>query len=55
VPFGAGGTDMAGVLAELKRQNFAGNISVEYEYNWDNSVPDIAQCVGFVRGWTATH
>ena len=55
VPFGSGGTDMAGVLAELKRQNFAGNISVEYEFNWDNSVPEIAQCIGFVRGWAAGH
>lgn len=53
VPFGAGGTDMGGVLAELKRQGFVGNISVEYEYNWDNSVPEIAQCIGFVRGWAA--
>ncbi len=55
VPFGAGGTDMSGVLAELKRQAFVGNISVEYEYNWDHSVPEIAQCIGFVRGWGAKH
>ena len=55
VPFGSGGTDMGGVLAELKRQHFVGNISIEYEYNWDNSVPEIAQCVGFVRGWALTH
>lgn len=55
VPFGAGGTDMGGVLAELKRQHFVGNISVEYEYNWDHSVPEIAQCIGFVRGWAAGH
>lgn len=53
VPFGAGQTNMGGVLAELKRQGFVGNISVEYEYNWDNSVPEIAQCIGFVRGWSA--
>ena len=53
--FGTGVTDMAGVLAELKRQGFVGNISVEYEYNWDNSVPEIAQCIGFVRGWAAGH
>ena len=45
---------MGAVLAELKRQGFAGNISVEYEYNWDHSVPEIAQCVGFVRGWGST-
>lgn len=49
--FGTGVTDMAGVLAELKRQKFTGNISIEYEYNWDNSVPDIKQCVDFVRNW----
>lgn len=53
VPFGAGGTDMGGVLAELRRQHFEGNISVEYEYHWETSVPEIAQCVGFVRGWAA--
>jgi len=55
VPFGAGGTDMGGVLAELRRQGFQGNISVEYEYNWDQSVPEIAQCIGFVRGWAVAH
>ena len=49
--FGTGVTDMAGVLAELKRQKFTGNISIEYEYNWDNSVPDIKQCIDFVRAW----
>ncbi|PAW76474.1 MAG: xylose isomerase [Pedosphaera sp. Tous-C6FEB] len=49
--FGTGITDMAGVLAELKRQKFAGNLSIEYEYNWDNSVPDIKQCIEFVRAW----
>lgn len=51
--FGTGISDIGGVLAELKSQGFNGNISIEYEYNWDNSVPDIAQCVGFVRGWAA--
>lgn len=51
--FGTGISDIGGVLAELKSQGFNGNISIEYEFNWDNSVPDIAQCVGFVRGWAA--
>jgi sugar phosphate isomerase/epimerase len=51
--FGTGITDMAGVLTELRRQKFEGNLAIEYEYNWYNSVPDIAQCVGFVRGWAA--
>ena len=53
--FGTGVTDMGGVLAELRRQNFDGNLAIEYEYNWYNSVPDIAQCIGFVRGWAAAN
>jgi len=51
--FGTGVTDTKGILAELKRQGFQGNIAIEYENNWDNSVPDVAQCVGFIRGCTA--
>jgi sugar phosphate isomerase/epimerase len=54
VPFGKGISDMAGILTELKRQKFAGNASIEYEYNWKDSVTDVAQCVGFVRGFTET-
>jgi sugar phosphate isomerase/epimerase len=51
--YGTGVSDVSGLLAELKRQGFAGNISIEYENNWDKSVPDVAQCVGFVRGCAA--
>jgi len=51
--YGTGVTDTKGILAELKRQGFQGNIAIEYENNWDNSVPDVAQCVGFIRGCTA--
>ena len=50
VPAGTGVSDVGGILDELKRQNFAGNFSIEYEYNWQNNVIDAAQCVGFVRG-----
>ncbi len=53
--FGTGITDIGAILAELRRQKFDGNIAIEYEYNWDNSVPDIAQCIGFVRGWGAAN
>jgi sugar phosphate isomerase/epimerase len=49
--FGTGVSDVAGVLNELKAQGFEGNISIEYENNWEHSVPDVAQCIGFVRGW----
>lgn len=51
VPYGTGVSDVRGVLTELHRQGFDGNISLEYEYNWDNSVPEIAQCIGYVRGF----
>jgi hypothetical protein len=51
VPFGTGVSDIPAVLNELKQQQFAGNISIEYEYHWENSSPEVAQCIGFVRGY----
>jgi sugar phosphate isomerase/epimerase len=51
VPFGTGVSGIAAVLDELKRQQFAGHIALEYEHNWDNNVPEVAQCIGFVRGY----
>jgi sugar phosphate isomerase/epimerase len=53
VPFGLGVTNIGAVLDELKSQGFNGNLSIEYEYAWDHSVPEIAQCIGFVRGYRA--
>jgi sugar phosphate isomerase/epimerase len=49
VPYGQGVSDVKGILDEFKAQGFTGPISVEYEYNWDNSVPEIKQCIDFVR------
>lgn len=49
VPFGTGVADIKAILDELKSQNFEGNISIEYEYNWDNNVPEVKQCIDFVR------
>lgn len=51
VPYGAGVSDVPALLAELKAQGFAGNISIEYEYHWENSTPEVGQCIGFVRGY----
>ncbi len=45
VPYGTGKTDIKGILAELKRQGFKGVFSIEYEYNMENSLPEIAKCV----------
>jgi len=49
VPYGTGVADIKAILDELKAQNFEGNISIEYEYNWDNNVPEVKKCIDFVR------
>jgi sugar phosphate isomerase/epimerase len=51
VPFGTGVSDVPAILDELKRQGFDGNISVEYEHEMDRSMPMVAQCIGYVRGY----
>jgi sugar phosphate isomerase/epimerase len=51
VPYGFGVSDIPAILEELRRQKFDGNISVEYEHEMDRSMPMVAQCVGFVRGY----
>ncbi len=47
VPWGTGIGRTKELMAELKRQNFHGAFCVEYEYHWENSSPEIAQCVKF--------
>jgi sugar phosphate isomerase/epimerase len=53
VPYGTGVSDIPALLDELKRQGFQGNLSIEYEYHWEQSLPEVAQCIGFVRGYQA--
>ena len=45
VPWGSGVSNPKAMLAELKRQKFKGAICIEYEHNWETSVPEIAQSV----------
>jgi sugar phosphate isomerase/epimerase len=45
VVWGTGVCDAKAMLAELKRQGFSGVFSIEYEYNWENSMPEIGECV----------
>ena len=47
VIWGTGVCNDEGILKELKKQKFKGLFSIEYEYNWDNSVPDIQQCINY--------
>lgn len=51
VVFGTGVSGVKEVLDELKAQGFKGNISVEYEFNWDHSVPEVTQCIDFVKAY----
>ena len=47
VPWGTGISNVKGMMQELKRQKFHGAFCVEYEYHWENSAPEIAECVKF--------
>lgn len=41
VVLGTGVINFTDVFNELKRQNFKGVFSIEYEANWENNVPDV--------------
>lgn len=47
VIWGTGKAKVKEILAELHRQDFKGLFAIEYEYNWENSVPDIRRCVEY--------
>jgi len=47
VPWGTGISNAKAMMTELKRQHFKGAFCIEYEYNWENSTPEIARCVKF--------
>jgi len=51
VPYGEGVADIKACLDELKAQGFEGNLSIEYEYNWDNNVPECTKCVEYVKAY----
>ncbi|MHA4846339.1 sugar phosphate isomerase/epimerase family protein [Flavitalea antarctica] len=48
VVVGTGALKYPGILAELKRQNFKGMMSVEREGNWQNNMTDVKQTAEFV-------
>lgn len=51
LPFGTGKSNIAGVLAEYHAQGFHGPVHVEYEHNWETSLPEITQSLEFVKNW----
>lgn len=53
VIWGTGKSKALEVLTELASQGYEGSFSIEYEYNWENSLPEIKKCVEFFRKTTA--
>jgi sugar phosphate isomerase/epimerase len=49
--FGKGIIKLSDILDEVGKHGFKGNVSIEYEHNWDNNVPDITQCVTYLRDY----
>jgi len=47
VPWGTGAGDVKGMLTEVHRQGLKAVFSIEYEHNWMNSLPEIAQSVEY--------
>jgi sugar phosphate isomerase/epimerase len=47
VVWGTGKADARAILAELHRQGFRGVFSIEYEHNWENSLPEVTACARF--------
>ena len=53
-PLGTGIIDLPAILDEVRKHGFAGNVSIEYEYNWKTNLPEISQCVGYLRAYSKT-
>jgi len=51
-PFGTGVIDNVAILDEVRKHGFAGNVTVEYEHNWKTNLPEVAQCVGYLRAYS---
>ncbi len=47
VPWGTGKGDIRAILAEVYRQRLKAVFAIEYEHNWLNSLPEIAQSVKY--------
>jgi sugar phosphate isomerase/epimerase len=50
VVWGTGVADIPGILKALDRQKFRGVFSIEYEHNWENSLPDVRACAAAFDG-----
>lgn len=51
MPYGTGKGDVSSILTEFRAQGFNGPISIEYEYHWNDSLPEVKACIDYVRTW----
>jgi sugar phosphate isomerase/epimerase len=47
VVWGKGILNVRGMMEELKRQNFKGFFTIEYEANWENNLPEIRESIDY--------
>ena len=47
VVWGQGTLNIKGILEELKRQDFKGYFTIEYEANWENNLPEIKESIDY--------
>lgn len=50
-PFGTGVLNLPAILDEAREHGFCGNVSIEYETNWQTNLAEISQCVGYLRAY----
>ena len=53
-PLGTGVMPLRSILDEARKHGFAGNVSIEYEHNWKTNLCEVAQCAGFLRGYSGS-
>ena len=52
-PFGTGIIDLPEILDTARAHGFGGNVSIEYEHNWETNISEVAQCAGYLRAYSA--
>lgn len=51
-PFGTGIINLPQILDIARDNGFAGNVSIEYEHNWQTNLAEVAQCAGYLRAYS---
>lgn len=51
-PFGTGLIPLPEILDVARNHGFGGNVSIEYEHNWQTNVSEVAQCAGYLRAYS---